>query len=142
VKFFRSWHAVLSAALIAIGGSATPALAVTNTGIAAATSYVAAFAPIFGPSRVPYAGTMRLAIDDGRITGTYVGMSVRPDRLNDHVSPVTGTVNASDGHVQFYVGNALSVMGTLAADGGISGTATYDGRLYDFAAEPGSPAKR
>lgn len=132
----------LPVAIFALAATVSPALAVTSgvegTGPA---PYVAAFAPAFGLSGVPYAGTMQLVVRDGTITGQYTGISVRPDRFNNRVSPVTGTL-ASDGHVLLYVGNALSVNGRMDADGTISGTAAYYGRLYDFMAKPGSPGQR
>jgi hypothetical protein len=140
MTLFKPWY-TLPAAFLALAATVAPAAAVTSGGEGTAPApYVAAFTPAFGFSRVPYAGTMQLVVRDGTISGQYTGISVRPDRLNDHVSPVTGTL-ASDGHVQLYVGNALSVNGTMDADGTISGTAAYDGHLYDFVAEPGSPGQ-
>lgn len=132
----------LPAAILALAVTVTPALAVTSAveGVAPAP-YVAAFTPTFGFSGVPYAGTMQLIVRDGRINGEYTGISTRPDPLNDRTTPVIGTL-AGDGHVQLYVGHALSVNGTMYADGTISGTAAYDGRLYDFMAKPGSPGQR
>jgi hypothetical protein len=141
MTLFKPWY-TLPAAIFALATTVAPAGAVTSAGdVTAPAPYVAAFTPAFGFSRVPYAGTMQLVVRDGAISGQYTGISVRPDRLNDHVSPVTGTLS-SDGHVQLYVGNALSVNGTMDADGTIAGTAAYDGHLYDFVAEPGSPGQR
>lgn len=137
---FRRHATVLAAALLTLAAPAVPALAVTNAGVTS-TAYVAAFAPAFGPSGVPHAGTMQLLMRDGTVTGTYTGMSVGPDRLNDRMEPVIGTVNSSDGYLQFNIGNALSFTGTIAADGTISGTASYNGRFYEFTAKPGAPAK-
>ncbi len=137
--FKRSY--TLPAAILALAATVTPALAVTSAGEGTAPApYVAAFTPAFGLSGVPYAGTMQLVMHNGTISGEYTGISVRPDRFNNRISPVTGTL-ASDGHVQLYVGNALSVNGTMDAAGTISGIAAYDGRLYDFMAKPGSPAQ-
>jgi hypothetical protein len=129
-----------AAALAALG--AAPALAVTNAGGASAERYVAAFTPAFGPMSVPYVGTMQLVIADGTIDGTYTGISARPDFLNNRIEPVIGSVNAKDGYVQFHVGDVLSFRGTIDSDGTISGNATYNGRLYDFVASPGSPGSR
>jgi len=131
-------RSLFAAAFFAIAASAAPALAVTNQG-ASSTPYVAAFAPLFGRSTIPHAGTMQLVVSDGTITGTYRGMSVGPDRLNDRAEPVIGTVSPSDGYMLLNIGNALSFTGTMAADGTISGTATYNGRLYEFTAKPGAP---
>jgi len=135
-------RSLLTAAFFCAASVATPALAVTNAGGETFAPYVAAFTPTFGNSGVPYAGTMQLLIHDGSVEGTYTGISVRPDRLNDRITPVTGTVNMNDGYVQLLIGNSLSFRGTIDADGTMSGTATYYGRLYDFTAKPGSPGSR
>jgi hypothetical protein len=117
----------------------TSALAVTNAGAEIATPYVAAFAPIFGVSAMPHTGTMRLLIHDGIVSGTYTGTSISPDPLDSRIVAVTGSM--SDGYVQIYVGGYLSVRGTVANDGTISGTASYRGRLYQFVAKPGTVGK-
>jgi hypothetical protein len=136
----RSLSACAVAAAFATASLAAPALSATNAGNTVALPYVAAFAPVFGASGVPYAGTMNLVMHDGAISGTYSGISVRPDRLSDSISPVNGTVS-SDGAVRFRIGGALSFTGELENDGTISGTADYQGRLYNFVAEPGSPGR-
>jgi hypothetical protein len=125
----------MAAAGLLFAGSVLPAIATTNTSTAIPTPYVAAFTPAFGVTGVPYAGKMQLTMSDGNVTGTYTGISVRPDPLNDRIVPVTGTVS-SDGHVQFYVGNALWFTGAVAADGTISGSADYLGRVWAFMAKP------
>jgi hypothetical protein len=117
-------------------GSAIPSMATTNSTPAIPTPYVAAFTPAFGLTSMPYAGQMQLTISDGTVTGTYTGISVRPDPLNNRITPVTGTVS-SDGHVQFYIGNAMSFTGEVYADGTISGSADYRGQIWDFMAKPG-----
>lgn len=125
----------LAAALCA--AATVPALAVTNAGpLDGATPYVAAFTPVFALSGTPYAGDLRLVVRDGHISGTYTGMSVRPDFFNDRIEPVIGTLDRNDGHVQFDVGNALTFNGAMSSDGTISGTADYRGKLYDFMAKP------
>jgi hypothetical protein len=138
MKVVKSCSVMLASALLAIAGSAIPALAVTNNGAQTATPYVAAFAPIFGTSGVPHSGTMRLVVRDGAISGTYTGTSVAPDLLDDRIVPISGSLNEHDGYVQLYIGGVLSLRGTMANDGRISGTATYRGRLYEFVAAPGT----
>lgn len=140
MKLFKFYSAVLAAALFIVAGSTNSALATTNHGISTSTPYVAAFAPIFGSSGVPHSGTMRLVVHDGAISGTYSGTSVSPDYLNDRIVPVTGSVSEANGYVQLFIGGALSLRGTMADDGTITGTATYNGRLYEFMARPGSPS--
>jgi hypothetical protein len=131
----------MAAVLAAVGITALPATATTTVeGTGLPVPYVAAFAPIFGPSGVPHAGTMRLLVQGSTISGSYTGISVRPDRFNNRIEPVVGTL-ADDGYVQLSIGNALSFTGTMAQDGTIAGTATYGGRLYEFTAEPGSPGR-
>ncbi|MBV8373944.1 MAG: hypothetical protein JO302_00405 [Candidatus Eremiobacteraeota bacterium] len=132
--------AAFAAASLVFASLTAPAKSATNAGNVVALPYVAAFTPAFGPSGVPYAGTMNLVMHDGTISGTYSGISVRPDRLNDRISSVNGTMS-SDGAVQFQIGNALSFTGELENDGTISGTANYEGRLFDFLAKPGSPGR-
>jgi hypothetical protein len=122
-------------------GLVAPAMATTNSTPAVPTPYIAAFTPAFGLTSMPYAGQMQLTISDGTVTGTYTGISVRPDPLNGRITPVTGTVS-SDGHVQFYVGNAMSFRGEVYADGTISGSADYRGQIWDFMAKPGMPGRR
>jgi hypothetical protein len=138
MKLFKLYSAMLASVLMAIAGSAIPALAVTNSGVQTATPYVAAFAPIFGTSGVPHSGTMRLVVSDGAISGTYTGTSFGPDSLDDRIVSVSGSVNENDGYVQLFIGGVLSLRGTMANDGRISGTATYRGRLYEFVAAPGT----
>ena len=130
-------------AFVALGGLAIPASAAVQLGgTGANVAYVAAFDAAIGPTGVPHVGSMRLNIHDGTIDGTYTGMSVIPDPLNDRIVPVTGTIDQQDGHVQLQIGGAISFQGTMNADETISGTADYDGRLYDFVAERGSPGHR
>lgn len=124
-------------ALLALAGSTIPALAITNSAGETATSYVAAFAPVIG-SAIPHTGDMALFVHGGAITGTYTGTSVSPDPLNDRIVSVTGSFNPDDGHVMLNIGGALSLQGTMNADGTITGTASYFGRLYEFAAAPGA----
>jgi hypothetical protein len=138
MKFFKP-TTLLATALCAVAGSAIPALAVTNAGGETATPYVAAFAPVFGGFAPPHTGNMQLVVHDGTITGTYSGTSIAPDYLDNRIVPVTGSVSFPDGYVRLYIGGALSLRGTMSDDGTISGTATYNGRLYEFVAKPGSP---
>jgi hypothetical protein len=137
MKFLKHSAAALAMALAALTGSSVPALAITNSAGETATAYVAAFAPVIG-SAIPHTGDMALFVHDGTITGTYTGTSVAPDPLNDRIVSVTGTISPSDGHVQLYIGGALSLQGSMNADGSISGTASYLGRLYEFEARPGA----
>jgi hypothetical protein len=108
----------------------------TDFSRAVSTRYVAAFIPAFGVSSMPRAGQMQLRLSDGTVTGTYTGISLRPDPLNGRVSPISGTLS-SDGHMQFYVGDAMSFTGEVDADGTISGSADYRGQIWDFIAKPG-----
>ena len=144
MKLTKLHATVLATGLFLLGGPAAPALAVTNDGGELPTSYVAAFAPVFGASGIPHSGTMQLVVHDGTITGTYTGTSVAPDYLDNRIVPVSGTVSDDDGHVALFIGGALSLQGTMTPDGTITGTADYRGRLYEFEAAPGrgsSPSK-
>jgi hypothetical protein len=132
-RFFKSIP--LLAAFVAVA-SCLPVLAATNYGAESATPYVAAFTPLFGNYGVPRTGTMTLSLHDGAISGKYTGTSVAPDPLYDRVVPVTGSFDRSDNSVTLYIGFAITLRGTMDADGEISGTATSNGRLYDFVAAP------
>jgi hypothetical protein len=137
MKFTKSYAILSATALFLLGGAAIPARAVTNSGGELPTPYVAAFAPVFGASGVPHSGTMQLVLHDGTISGTYTGTSVGPDYLDNRIVPVSGTVSDDDGHVQLFIGGALSLQGTMTKNGTITGTANYRGRLYEFEAQPG-----
>jgi hypothetical protein len=130
--------ASLATALFGFALQAVPALAVTNATGAPPTAYVAAFAPIFGSYGVPRTGTMSLAVNDGTISGTYSGTSVSPDFLDNRIVPVTGTVSPNDGYIQLYIGGAITLRGSMAGNGTITGTAEENGRLYEFTAAPGT----
>jgi hypothetical protein len=142
MNIFDLFRALPAVAAFVLGAVALPALAVTNAGETTYAPYVAAFSPAFGPSAVPHVGKMLLILHDGAISGSYTGISVRPDPLNDRIVPVIGSVNQNDGYVQLHIGSALALTGTMAADGTISGTAEYNGSLYDFMAKPGTPGGR
>jgi hypothetical protein len=133
---FAAAAALAGALSVAAFGSAAPARATAYSG--APVSYVAAFSPMFGPSGVPFAGSMQLVIRHGLINGTYEGTSIRPDRLNNAFTQVTGTVDG--GHVRFTVGTDLAFDGSLAKDGSMDGMATVRGTLYRFQARPGVAA--
>ncbi len=142
MNIFDLLRTIPAVALLAAALFATPAQAVTTAGETTYAPYVAAFSPVFGPASVPYVGKMLLVMHDGTIQGSYTGISVRPDPLNNRIEPVVGSVNRDDGYVQLNVGGALALTGSMAADGTISGTARYNGRLYDFVAKPGTPGSR
>jgi hypothetical protein len=142
MNIFDLFRAVPAVALFAAACLAVPAQAVTNAGDTTYAPYVAAFSPAFGLTAMPYVGAMRLIVHDGTIEGTYTGISARPDSLTNRIEPVIGSVNPSDGYVQMHVGDVLALTGTMAADGTISGTARYNGGLYDFVAKPGSLGMR
>lgn len=136
MRFLTKYLATTAAALSIIAGGAGPAMAVTNSGSGVATPYIAAFAPIFASNGFPRTGTMSLLVRDGSISGTYTGTSVGPDVLDNRMVPVTGSVNEGDRYVQLFIGGAISLRGTMEPDGTISGTATENGRLYEFKAAP------
>lgn len=142
MKISNLLRAVPAVALFAAAYAALPAQAVTNAGETTYAPYVAAFSPVFGPPAVPYVGKMLLVVQNGRIGGSYTGISVRPDPLTNRIEPITGSLNESDGYVQLNIGGALALTGSMAADGTISGTAQYYGRLCDFVAKPGTPGGR
>jgi hypothetical protein len=122
--------------LLSVAGF-VPAPALATVGTATPVAYVAAFAPTFQSGAVPHTGTMELTVQNGTVTGTYTGISVMPDRFNGRIQNITGAVSGRN--VLFSIGNAMTFNGTLDPDGTISGTATMNGRLYNFVAERGVP---
>jgi len=98
-------------------------------------TYVAAYEPTFGPSKVPYSGILKLKFNNGIVSGTYEATSVRPDPLYGKTIAVSG--NVSEGHItlNFSTFGGFTVRGTVAGDGEISGTATIKGQFYSFLAK-------
>ncbi len=125
------------AALLAVWMSACalPALAVVVRGRVWQATYIAAYQPTFGASRVPYAAKIKLHVNNGVISGTYVSESVRPDPLYGRILSVSGGV--SEGNVTLYVAapGGFTVRGTLGGNGTIVGTATVRGNFYTFVAK-------
>lgn len=113
---------VLVAAVIAL--SVLPARAAVMHGHVWEATYVAAFQPTFGPSRVPYSGTMNLKFNQGIVSGTYISDSVRPDPLRGRRVPVSG--NVSEGRITliFQSPANFTMRGSIAGDGEISGSGT------------------
>jgi hypothetical protein len=112
---------------------ASPALAILGHGPVWTASYVAAFQPQFGHQGVPYSGVMKLKFDHQYISGTYDSTSVRPDPMYGRIINVTGTV--SKGNVILHVASLTMLNGTIDDSGTISGTATWQGRLFNFLAK-------
>jgi hypothetical protein len=123
----------LLAAVIAL--SAMPARAVVMHGRSWQATYVAAFTPSFGASRVPYSGTMNLNFNQGIISGTYVSDSVRPDPLRGRRVPISG--NVSEGRITliFQPPGNFTIRGTIAGNGEISGSGTIRGTSYNMLAK-------
>jgi hypothetical protein len=124
---------VLLAAVIAL--SVLPARAAVMHGHTWEATYVAAFSPSFGPSRVPYSGTMNLKFNQGIVSGTYVSDSVRPDPLRGRTVPLSG--NVSEGRITliFQSPANFTMRGTIAGDGEISGSGTIRGSSYNLLAK-------
>lgn len=109
-------------------------LAVAVHGRVWQATYVAAYQPTFGPSKVPYSGILKLKFDHGIISGTYVSQSVRPDPLYGRTVAVSGNVSEGQITLNLQAMGGFTVRGTLAGDGEISGTATVRGNFYSFLA--------
>ncbi|MGB8908343.1 MAG: hypothetical protein WCC84_06310 [Candidatus Cybelea sp.] len=124
--------ALLTAAIVLC---ALPARAAVMHGRAWEATYVAAFQPTFGPSRVPYSGTMSLKFNQGIVSGTYVSDSVRPDPLRGRTVPVSG--NVSEGRITliFQSPANFTIRGTIAGDGQISGSGSIRGTTYSLLAK-------
>jgi hypothetical protein len=129
--FGRRWVIALLGAALLIPFTARAA--VLHGKVWQAT-YVAAYQPTFGATRVPNSGIMKLNFNHGIISGTYVSQSVRPDPLYGRTIIVSGNVSEGQITLILQTGGGFTVRGTLAGDGEISGTATINGRFYTFLA--------
>ncbi|MBV9057247.1 MAG: hypothetical protein JO078_04885 [Candidatus Eremiobacteraeota bacterium] len=120
---------------VSISAYALPANAVVVHGRVWQATYVAAYQPTFGPSRVPFSGKLKLHVNNGIVSGTYVSESVRPDPLYGRTLSVNGGI--SQGHVTLDIAasGGFTVRGTLEGDGTIRGTATIRGGFYTFVAK-------
>ncbi|MBV8147555.1 MAG: hypothetical protein JO092_00525 [Candidatus Eremiobacteraeota bacterium] len=113
--------------------TATPALAILGHGPVWTATYVAAFQPQFGTAGVPYSGILKLKFNHNYISGTYDSTSVRPDPMYGRIINVTGTV--SKGNVILHIASLTMLNGTIDTLGTISGTASWQGRLFNFLAK-------
>lgn len=127
--------AALAATMLLFHALTLPALAVVMHGRVWQATYVAAYQPTFGRQGVPYSGTLKLKFDHGIVSGTYVSDSVRPDPLYGRTIAVSGGVSEGQITLDFKASGGFTVRGTLADNGEISGTATINGRFYNFAAK-------
>lgn len=123
------------ALLAAIVLSVSPARAVVMQGHTWAATYVAAFTPSFGASRVPYSGTMTLKYNQGILSGTYVSDSVRPDPLRGRRVPLSGNVSQGRITLIFQSPANFTMRGTIASDGKISGSGSIRGSSYNMLAK-------
>jgi hypothetical protein len=107
---------------------------------AGSVEYVAAFAPLHSQA-YPYSGLLRLNINNGIISGTYVSTSIRPDPMQGRIIEVTG--NISGDNVMFNIGNAIAFTGTIQGKKGHTfvGSAIWRGHIYVFEAKQGWPGE-
>ena len=113
--------------------TAIPALAVYTQNPVWNATYVAAFQPTFGHQGVPYSGLMKLKFNHGIISGTYESTSIRPDPMNGRIIAVTGGLK--DGNVMLRIASLSISNGTMDNHGTISGTASWQGKLFNFMAK-------
>ncbi|HTX60575.1 MAG TPA: hypothetical protein VMH02_12975 [Verrucomicrobiae bacterium] len=124
---------IVAAAAFA-GSLAVPALAVTGQAPSWSAEYVAAYQPTFGTQGPPYAGDLKLTVNNGVVKGTYTAFSSRPDPYYGRIINVTG--GTSNGHISLRIGGLSLQNGKIAQNGDISGTANWNGKLYTFEAKP------
>lgn len=98
-------------------------------------TYVAAYQPQFGTQGVPYSGVLKLKFNHGIISGTYDSESVRPDPLRGRIVNVTGGISGNHVSLRFATSSFTLSNGTIDNHGTISGTANYQGSLYNFLAK-------
>ena len=112
-----------------------PARAAVMQGHTWSATYVAAFTPSFGASRVPYSGTMNLKVSQGIVSGTYVSDSVRPDPLRGRRVALSGNISGDRITLIFQSPANFTMRGTIAGDGKISGSGTIRGSSYNMLAK-------
>jgi hypothetical protein len=110
-----------------------PTLAVAGHGPVWSADYVAALQPQFGAKTTPYTGDLKLNFKNGIVTGTYSSISTRPDPYYGRIIQVSG--GTSNGGINLRIGSISLPNGKIAKDGTISGTANWNGKLYDFLAK-------
>ena len=125
--------AVTTLAMALVAFSTLSAAAVTNLPSVWSATYVAAFQPQFGNQGVPYSGLLKLKSNHGVITGTYESTSVRPDPMSGRIINVTG--NTSGGSISLHFASFNLQNGTIDSHGTITGTANWQGRLWNFMAK-------
>ncbi len=113
--------------------STAPGRAILGHGPVWTATYVAVFQPQFGHQGVPYSGIMKLKFDHQYISGMYESTSVRPDPMYGRMINVTGTV--SKGNVILHIASLTMLNGSIDNSGTISGTASWQGRLFNFLAK-------
>jgi hypothetical protein len=118
---------------VAFALSTAPAFAILGHGPIWTATYVAAFQPQFGHQGVPYSGIMKLKFNHNYISGTYESTSIRPDPMYGRIINVTGT--ASKGNIILHIASLTMLNGTINTSGTISGTASWQGRLFEFLAK-------
>lgn len=126
--------AVFALGMLVWAASGAPARAVATHGKVWRATYVAAFTPTFGRERIPYSGTLRLKFDNGSVSGTYTGESIRVDPLYGRTVLVSG--GTESGHIMLNFGSpgGFRVNARISEDGSISGTTTIHRRFYNFVA--------
>ena len=124
---------IFAAFTLAIALSTAAALAILGHGPIWTATYVAAFQPTLGSQGVPYSGIMKLKFNHGIISGTYDSTSVRPDPMYGRIINVTGT--ASRGVVSLHIASLSMMSGRIDNNGTISGTASWQGILWNFLAK-------
>lgn len=124
-------HLALTLVLAAL--TAAPALAVISHGAVWKATYVAAFQPQFGTQGVPYSGLMKLRFDHGIISGTYDSTSVRPDPMYGRIINVTGALSKTS--VILHIASLTILNGSMDPNGVITGSASWQGRLFNFMAK-------
>lgn len=118
--------------MTALASFALTLAVITHAPVWSAT-YVAAFQPQLGSQGVPYSGIMKLNFNHGIVSGTYESTSVRPDPMYGRIINVTGTL--SKGSMILHIASLTILNGSMAQNGTISGTATWQGRLWNFLAK-------
>jgi hypothetical protein len=112
-----------------------PVAAAVLKGAVWSATYVAAYQPHFGTQGPPFSGIMKIKVDHGIISGSYDATSSRPDPLYGRMITVSGGMSHGNVTLRFNGTSFNMTNGTIDEHGTISGTANYNGKLYNFLAK-------
>jgi hypothetical protein len=110
-----------------------------STSMARNVHYVAAMQTLFGMG-LPFSGTLVLNYNHGIVSGTYTDQSIQPGAPFANRPPVAVSGGVDGDNIHLNIGGSFNFNGKLEGDT-ISGSAFYRGKIVQFLAREGTPAK-